>query len=402
MGKFTNTKYNNTLNNLISASKDKLANPYYKFNDKKPTEVVYYSQNVERSTIDESSGLFQDHLGKDSAIKFNKINNFIVYGIDTINTQYDVGDFGLESSDISGEIIVLPNTIIPRPGDFFYIPYIKEDVLFKIISVTPDTLDNGNNIYKMEYKLTNTDSKENINDQTVKEFEFIVNNVGTDFKTVITSTDYKIIKILENLIDNLIIYFETLFFDDRLQTFVFTHNHCNFYDPFFIEFLIRNKVLIYGSEYIYVSHATYVDKVFPIDYMNSIYYILESCNKSNINKINVLATGDLITDPNSLFITRMDEYYKLRYSDNTPAKTKVQLIDRDVLDHIESNTYYEKDNDKELYNLWIAYFNNNKDFISNEYIDLLSKINRINSKENFYYIGISIFIIEKFISSFIS
>ena len=33
MGKFTDTKYTNTIDSLVNATKSKLNNPYYKFND---------------------------------------------------------------------------------------------------------------------------------------------------------------------------------------------------------------------------------------------------------------------------------------------------------------------------------------------------------------------------------
>ena len=57
MGKFTDTKYTNTIDSLVNATKSKLNNPYYKFNDRKPTKVTYYAQNKEMSTLDEASGL---------------------------------------------------------------------------------------------------------------------------------------------------------------------------------------------------------------------------------------------------------------------------------------------------------------------------------------------------------
>ena len=166
MGKFKNTRYMDTIDNIVNATKDKLNNPYYIFNDKKPTKVTYYSQSIERSTLDEASGLYGSHLGADSPFKFNKIIDFLLYGIDRIETQYDNGDNGIEAAPITGQAIVLPNTIIPRPGDFFSIKYIKEEILFKINSVTVDTLDTGANIYQIEYQAELTNSISSIDKQT--------------------------------------------------------------------------------------------------------------------------------------------------------------------------------------------------------------------------------------------
>ena len=153
MGKFKDTKFINTVDNLVEATKSKLVNPYYIFSDRSPTKVTYYAQNVEKSTLDQASGLYMQHLGEQSPFLFNKINEFVLYGIEKISTEYDVGDFGTEANSISGEAIVLPNTIQPRPGDFFVINYIKEPILFKVNSVSPDTLDTGANFYRLEYGL---------------------------------------------------------------------------------------------------------------------------------------------------------------------------------------------------------------------------------------------------------
>jgi len=153
MGKFSDTKYISTIDKLVDTSKSKINNPYYIFSNEQPTRVVYYTQNIEKSTLDEASGLNGSNIGNDSPFKFNKIKDFIIYGIDSISTEYDVGDSGVEAGAIAGDAIILPNTITPRPGDYFKINYLKEKNLFKINGVTPDTLDSGANIYKVEYSI---------------------------------------------------------------------------------------------------------------------------------------------------------------------------------------------------------------------------------------------------------
>ena len=194
MGVFTNSTYTSTIHSIIAATESKINNPYYKFTEKKPTPCTYWKQNREKSTLDESTATNYSHVGEDSPIRFNQINNFYIYGFDKITLDYDLTDFGLESAEIAGEVVVLPNTIIPLPGDFFKVSSIKEDVLFKVNKVTPDTLDNGANFYKIEYKLELVNQYENILKQVVAEYEFIIENVGTDFSCFITSTNYDLAK----------------------------------------------------------------------------------------------------------------------------------------------------------------------------------------------------------------
>ena len=400
-GKFTDTTYKNTIDSLVQATKDKFKNPYYVFSDQKPTKVTYYSQNIEKSTLDESSGIYEAHLGNNSPFIFHKIKDFFIYGIEQILTELEVGDYGTESAEISGDGIILPNTITPRPGDFFSISYVKENILFKVNEASSDTLDTGANIYKIGYSVEYTDSIDKIDAQVEKNFNFVVNNVGTDFKTIIQDCDYDLAKQLEVLIENLITTFEDIFFDTRLQTFVYNHDGWLMYDPFMIEFFIRNNIMKYGNTYKFVSHATDTHKTFAMDYIKTFFYALENPNLKNL-KYSTMAVADLITDPNSLFTTRIDSYYSVKYKDTNMLKTRFETIDSDVLEHIESGKYYELGNSREFYNLWIAYFNNGKDFIKGNMIDTIISEDFKDNLSNFYTLGITIFILEKYISNLLT
>ena len=398
MGTFTDTKYIKTIDSLVDATKDKIKNPYYLFTDKKPTKVVYYSQSIESSTIDEASGLYGSHIGNDSPIKFNKISDFVLYGISKINVGLDTGDFGTESSDITGdEVVILPNTITPRPGDFFTINYLNEDILFKVNSVNYDTLDTGANIYVINYILDKVDSIDRIEAKVVKRFNFLINNVGTDFKTIIRDCDYDLIGKLEGLVEELIIKFNNIFFDPKLQTFIVNFDGWLMYDPFLIEFLSRNSVLKFGSEFVYVSHAMHTNRTFSMDYMRSFFYCLE--NPDHDVKCNVYATADLINDPNSLFAARLEDYYWIRHVDGSVFKTRIKVFDMSVIEHITNHEYYEKGNTNEAYNLWIAYFNNDKDKFDGDLVDIVRSIDYMENMEFFYMLPIAIFILEQYVKS---
>lgn len=402
MGTFTDTKYVDIIDSLHKSSQEKLANPYYKFNDKNPTKITYYKQNEEKSTVDPVSGLYGAHIGAGSPFKFNKIIDFVVYGIDRMNVEFDSTEYGTEANPITGEFIVLPNTIRPIPGDFFSIPYLKDPILFKVNSCSPDTLNNGANVYRCEFALEKTGeiNIETIESQVVKTFHFIVSNVGTNFNTMIEDGSYDTIGMLEALNGELITYFTNIFFNSRLQTFVYNHDGWLMYDPSAIEFMIRNKILNSGDKYIYVSHAITLRKTFAMDYMKTFFYALEHTSEE-LNP-NVFATGDLIQDVNSLFTTRLEDYYEVRYVDDSPYKTRFQVFDPDIMDHIRNNTMYDAGSDKEYYNLWIAFFNNNMDAIDSSMIDLIRKTEYMDNLECFYALLITMFIIEKYIANLAS
>ena len=125
-GKFIKTEYRDDINSLVGGLKDIINNPYYKFNDKSGTFVRYFNQNKEASTLDEGSKLYYADIGEDSPIKYNIIEDMVVYGIDQIAISMENGDFGPEANEISGEAIILPNTITPYVGDYFDIVYTEE------------------------------------------------------------------------------------------------------------------------------------------------------------------------------------------------------------------------------------------------------------------------------------
>lgn len=399
MGKFTDVKYVNTVDNLVNATKSKINNPYYIFSNQSPTKVTYYAQNVEQSTLDEASGLYETHIGKDSPFKFNKILGFLLYGIERINIDYEVGDYGTEANPIEGEAILLPNTITPRVGDFFYINYIKEPVLFKVNSVTTDTLDTEANLYKVNYSLELTNAIEQIEAQVEKKFNFLTTNIGTDFKTIIQDCDFDLVEKLEAFVEDLITYFENIFFDSRLQTFVFNHDGWNMYDPYMIEFLIRNKVMSYGDKFLFIDHATSIHKTFSMDYSKSFFRALEDRSLSS-GVVNFTATADMITDPNSLFCTRLEKYYSINHASKDLIKSRLKIFDPEVILAIKENKYF--DNDKKYYNLWIAYFNSDNDWIKKNLLESIKSMDYMNNLEHFYALAISIFIIERYIEVLIS
>ena len=400
MGRFTNSNYTQVVNSLTSAIESKINNPYYKFSDKKPTTVIYYRINKEKSTLDPDSGTAYQHVGDHSPFKYNKINNFLLYGMGRIELDYQVGNFGLESGEITGDAVVLPNTIIPMQGDFFYVPYISEDVLFKVNSVSPDTLDNGSNFYKIEYKLELINCRELIEAQVVETYEFIASNIGTDFQCVLKSGSYDMVTKLESIIGDMTKFYMT-FFDPSVQTFVYTYNGEYMYDPYMVEFMIRTKIMSNSDEYFYITQAMALDKMFDYEYTRSFFYGLE--NKSlDLNKISTTAVGVKIEDPNSLFVTRLEDYYRVDLFPKYTYATRFSTIDIDILEHIQSNTYYDETDSNYAFNLWVAFFNSDNSYIESNIESIINGLNYQNTKNYFYLVPVLMYILTSYIETLMS
>lgn len=117
---------------LTQTVKDRLNNPYYLFNNLDGSTCTYYNLNTTMTTLDEATRANYSEISANSPLRFNKINNFLIYGIDKLEPGLDITDFGLEGSDIQGDAIVLPKTIIPYPGDLFSLNQLKNPIYLEL------------------------------------------------------------------------------------------------------------------------------------------------------------------------------------------------------------------------------------------------------------------------------
>lgn len=396
MAKFINTQRKETLNSLVDGFKERLKNPYYLNLEAKPTITVYYNIDLKKSTLDEASRMNEANIGPNCPIRFNKIDDFYIYGMDKIATELEQGDYGLETNSIEGEAIILPNTIVPYPGDYFKVDlnYLKDiPYLFKVISVNVDTLEDGANFYKINYKLDRLTDKE-LSMLIVDEFSMVVNNVGTNYNSIIRKNDYNFIETMENISTRLKEYYKHLFYSIRVQTFVYNHNYNNFYDSFMIEFIKRNKILDGTDEFLYITHQTTLQNTFPIDYDRTFFRKLEL--KDIKGSMDIAAVADYIDEPLSILKTRIEPYFSISFANNIPTSSRysLQLFDIDVIEHIKNNEYYKDNN---YNNAIIKHFNNAQ--LSSNDIDNIENIVFEPTMRLFYDIPVLIYCIESAIQS---
>ena len=400
MGNFINTNYNKTIDNLVEGAKSRLNNPFYIYGDRKPTIVTYYNINHNASTIDKGSSTLYDDIGQNSSLRFNKIENFHLYGIEKINVNLDVGEYGLESP-IEGEALILPNTIVPVPGDMFIINHvIDKPYLFMVTGIGIDTLYTGANFYKISYKLTRTDmdaltSLETV--QTIKRFTYKAGNVGTTLTPLIESNQAELIDKIEDNIDTLLNYYMNLFYKNSVQNFILEYQHMYLYDPYLIEFMIRNKLFaLSGNNYFHVEQAVYIGDTFALEYDHSIFKDIE-IKKSNMRLNSVYPVP--VDDPNSLLVDRLESYYKLSnkvmYKD---YDNPINWLDMDLLDRVINNELYDEDSNLYYRNLLILYMNNKEFDITDKLMNSIMDIEFNYTKELFYMIPILVFILKSYVN----
>ena len=433
-GKFLNTvsSYGQMIENASSIVKDRLDNPYYLFTDKKGSLCTYYNINTTMSTLDESTRGNYGEISPHDPVRFNKINKFMLYGISKIDPSLELNEMGLEGSDITGEAIVLPRTIIPYPGDRFYLQQLEKPYLFRVTSVNPNTLDTGVTLYRIAYTLETSDGIKNIEPQVVRVFTFNINTggMGSDFGTNMTTSIidddvYNSIKDLESITTLLKDYYISLFYDSKVQTFTYPYNQLTkewynnngeskpehivnlqnttevpfsfrVYDPYMIEFIMRNNILNGSSTYIHISQVMYLPSTFALDYDRTIFSSIEN---NDINKHEGRNVGNLILCDQRLSILYAypQDYYYMKYHDLNVKFFFVSIFDDPGFINNIKNSKYTNHIFKDLI---IKYFNNID--INNDDIEKIRHLDYMNNKEFFYGIPLAIYVLEKHISKLLT
>lgn len=395
---FTQLNYHKQFTStLVQDFKKRLQNPYYLFTDKKQTLVNYYNLNMEETTVGPGIDTHYSNLGSDSPLRFNVLRDFYLYGISRAEINGENNDFGLEAGEISGEAIILPNTITPFPNDYFSINYLDEDILFKVISVTPDTLPNGANFYKIEYKLDQHNWEEgNIKHLIINTLFMKIEYFGTNRRLILTKEEIEYGENIDKLVDHLQTLYKDIFYDTKILNFAFDLDGAHFYDPFLIEFLKKNDILK-SEKFLYFDHSTVRSKYFNLEYNHTIFKAIETGKLDNVKTNNNQFCGLAVEEPNSLLSHHSITYYQMTYDKSLQSLgvRTFYILSPELFTHIIENKLYEKD--IHGYNILINYFNGvhmDKQFFT----DAIENLDIMEDKNSFYFIPFIIYIMNKQLS----
>ena len=394
-GRFSNTQYSDTMNSLLGTMKKALNNNYYKYSDKPPTPVEYFHINKDASMIDEGTQSVYNTVGDDSPFLYNRITNMIILGLDQMAITYNNDEYGLKSEPIEGEFIILPNIIIPYEDDQFIITYDKNKVIFKVTHVDPDTLENGANAYRIQFRQS-TATREDLMKQVVEDFELIISNIGTNFNPVLKSSMVEYIRGMDTLITDLKLYYKQIFYNKRVQTFTFKYLESNFYDPYLIEFIRRNNLMDGDGEYIYIQHQTQLEPMFPMNYRKTMFNFLEQKDVRHVDAYRHRGAGKLITNKFDIFYSRMEEYYEMYYDylEDYEFIKQVPCFRDEFIDHVMKAEIFEVR--LTFYNVILKYLYDRD--ITIDDLDSIEKINYENNPTLFYAIPCIIYCLEKSIN----
>ena len=407
-----NVSHSKMTQSVIDLQADLLKNPFYLFNDRKGTPVDYYNIDNYQTTLDNGLKITYDNYEDESSLRFSLIHDFYIYGVERVALSLENGEFGVSSSEITGEAVILPDTITPYPGDRFVINMVEQKFLFIVTSVNLDTFDNKSNYWKIEYILDHI-SKTPSDALVVKEYNFVSGNIGTQFSPVLLTSKWNICKILDDTAVALKKLFKGLYFNEKVQTYTFVYlyrvcqNSMNsdfFYDPYMIEFCIKHKILAnMGEKYDFIDHKTNLRPEFGIKYTRSIWKVIERRDKKELPACKHSSAALYIEDPGTIFGSRYEDYFELTYSDPDPVAElfapSIDIIDQQVIGHILENQLFDPDSKFGKYNLLVKYFNFHNDITIEDIIPLERIMETENNMENYFLLPMIIYVIEFYIKN---
>ena len=406
------------IDNLITSKINRIKdNPFTFFNDMNKTEVTFYNINREHTTLDESLDNTFNFIGPASGLRFDKIYGVLLYGIGRMELDIDQTEWGPESAPIEGDCYLPPNTFTPYQESYFVINYITETTgkrfFFRITGVNQDTFTNGNNYWKLSYKLECVDS--DIEPQIINTYQFLSSNIGYE-GSLVDYEAYALYSSIGEAISQLKKFYVEMFFQNSTQTFVFKYGNIDsyFYDPYLIHFIMKNRIFATNDySYIHVCQPAIPPMYLEMDYNHTFFRLLE--DPENTKVCYTRGYGLMVTDPMSLLVVRLEPYYMITFRDDYGNNLKnnvmfepIDLFDdelkmlipgyKDLMDDDKCPCGCKElldkiDDSRKYYNIIYKYLNGES--ITADDIKYLLQICFTPCKELYYTIPILIYILLK-------
>ena len=291
------------------AYKSQLESKYAIFLEGKPSFVTVYTQNKNTSTVDINLDGTVELLGNDSSIRFNKINDFPIYGIKEVDFDSDLTQYGNDVSQIEGELLTLPNTLKLVPNDIIVLAQYKDFFFIKITNVSASHV-SGKSFYRCNYQLVTP--REEIQNQVEEDFITDFSQIGVGGgspiirSSVVEYTDF-IMDISKTLLEAYKAKFmhnSTLLnkLDDNYYLDIFVHKFIQDSKLFETYDYRSSSILVNPNEFKYIDEFEIIQL-----YNRSIFELLDSkYDYTNIND-NLLKTH--------VFIKHMPKFGDTLYYD---------------------------------------------------------------------------------------
>lgn len=373
--------------------------PLSRFIDKTPTFTTYFHIADDASTTSEGFNSVDDYLGDSSPIRYRRIENFPLYGLDQILLQIEDTEQGLDRS-YEGEATLINSTITPCQNDMFMIPSLKDFYIFKVITVNSDHI-MSDNYYRVGFSLQYIDREKAtwLNKQTVEKYNCVLENIGTEKKCLIRSDIYDKIGKLEEMYTNMVDIYISVFYNERYNCFLGElDGPCTLlYDPFQVEFMLRHDLMNQKNRLdAIVPTEHFTDSKRRLKYERSIYRFFERRDVSLISNFKY-NTFQGVNNPETAFAHYVDNtvfIVDIPQSKYIPECAN-QIFSDDFVAAVKVNGPVETRYGKLLKD----YIRNDEMTIDDVPLDLMEELLSLNADiEIFFLVPIMLYIIRTLIA----
>lgn len=271
---------NSYTDNYLDGTKD-----YSKFFESAPNFVTYYAIDAKSTTVDRGLGGYIETIGNESPLRFNRVNNLPIFGVEEINPQHDFDeDNGLREVGES-QAVILPGTIQPQPNDHFTFTYHEQDRthlrVYRVTDVNTSSF-NSKTFFQISYEedegvdLSILDGK-----QKVATYETIYKDIGSEKVAVIPEEKYKMMKIIASVVEQVSSAYIDEYYDEVRNIFVRNNPEnleINVYDGNLHTYINNNHVFVNEKNFLANIYLTDQQNHSRREYRKSLYGAIEKYN----------------------------------------------------------------------------------------------------------------------------
>jgi len=248
--------------------------------------TTYWNLQEDATTVDRGLQDIDQLFGKQSPLRYHKIENFPIYGFQML-TPENTDEGQAEDLNIVGECQIIPNTIMPKQDDVFIVNHLKQMAIFRIMEVSYDSM-KREGFYKIRYRLhsTSPETLEQIEAQTINVYKTQLDALGTQVNPIIQKDDAVKRSQLTKIVEQMIMDYRAMYYSSRHNCFLYKVKWERWFDLCANEFMAKHSIMnIPNSTQVIVLNQKLHYPKLPITYQQSIYrWIEDGAPIKNIHK----------------------------------------------------------------------------------------------------------------------
>lgn len=276
---FESVDINKHITNLVKADNEKTFHPTIALMDKARIPIkAYYHIDREASTASGGNMSVSSFIGKDSPVRYSKIEGMVMYGFIEDLRKRDRNDVTGYQMIKRGASYLIGGVFEPLENSFFTLTMDNEDYLYQITSVEP-IQDKDKPIYRITHKAYVSNDNEkyyDIESQVVSNYQFVVENLGTEYNVLVDKGIYDTMMTRMSRIKHLQIQYLRAFYDKETSTLLCRDRSDvtkRYYSDVVVEFIRRTNCLHIPDSKVNVQlqHEIIPNDLFNYDFDDSIH-----------------------------------------------------------------------------------------------------------------------------------